>query len=294
MRIVLIGCVQSSEYFLNLLISHGYSPVGVVTKSDSAVNSDFVDLMPICEEFNIPCIHVSNANDAESAAFIRQCEPDLIYCFGWSQLIKRPVLEIPKIGSVGFHPAKLPNNRGRHPLIWVLALGLPETASSFFMMDEQADTGAIISQETVPIAYEDTASTLYDKILQVAGQQVLSFTRDFAHGTVRFHAQPNAGNAWRKRSVQDGKIDWRMSGRAIYNLVRALTRPYPGAFFTKDGNPVSVWKVEELPMDGVENIECGKVLSVKSSSDFYVKAYDAVIHILECTPVILEEGEYLL
>ncbi len=294
MKILLIGCVQSSAHFLCRLISAGKAPVGVITKSTSSFHSDFVDLGPVSKAAGIPYIHVANVNDKDSVAFIRQCAPDVIYCFGWSQLIKRTVLSIPPKGCVGFHPAALPENRGRHPLIWALALGLSETASSFFLMDEAADTGALISQERVPITYEDDAKTLYDKVLLTAGEQVLRFTNAFETNTVLPLPQTEKGNTWRKRGVLDGQIDWRMSSRAIYNLVRALTRPYPGAHFLKDGQMIKVWKVEETGMEGPENIECGKILSVQSPTDFYVKVYGSVLHVLECEPVSLEKGDYLL
>lgn len=294
MRIVLIGCVKSSDYFLRQMIIHSYIPVGVVTKCESAFNSDFVNLAPLCEESGIPCIQVTDVNADSSANFIKECRPDIIYCFGWSQLVKTAILSIPPLGAVGFHPAKLPQNRGRHPLIWALALGLTETASTFFMMDESADTGDIISQELIPISYEDDASTLYDKVLQVAGKQIISFTKAFELGSVTVVPQTTEGNSWRRRGFQDGKIDWRMSSKAIYNLVRALTKPYPGAHFCKDGAMVKVWKVQELDADHLENIECGKVLSVESNTGFCVKTSDSAIRVVACDPVSLKEGEYLL
>lgn len=293
MRIVLIGCVKSSAYFLNLLIANRREPVGVVTKERSEVNADYEDLAPICEKHSIPYFYAAHLDDVRSLARIRSWEPDLIYCFGWSQLLKRPVLEIPQIGAVGFHPAALPYNRGRHPLIWALALGLSETASTFFMMDEKADAGGIISQKTIPISTSDDAASLYQKVLYTAGEQVLSFTEEFESGTVRLTPQ-GEGNTWRKRGVHDGEIDWRMSGEAIYNLVRALTRPYVGAHFTKDGRQIKVWRTEIVRRPGIENLEYGKVLSVKSRTDFLVKAYDTAIHILDCDPIELREGDYLL
>lgn len=293
MRILFIGCVQSSAYFLEQMLAHHDKPIGVITKQSSNFNSDFVDLAPICQRWEIPCFYASNINDEDSLAFIAQCRPDLIYCFGWSQLLKSPILKIPPKGVVGFHPAMLPNNRGRHPLIWALALGLSETASSFFLMDENADTGAVISQEKIPILYEDNAESLYKKVLQAAAEQILTFTRAFETDTIQVHPQTAAGNAWRKRTIVDGQIDWRMSSRAIYNLVRALSEPYPGAHFMKSGNMVKVWRTEEVEMEGVENLEPGKVLRVVSPTEFFVKTYASVIHVLECDSVELAEGEYL-
>lgn len=293
MRIVLIGCVQSSEYFLNKLISGGYPPAGVVTRAQSDFHSDFVDLAHICALHGIPCLHVTDANSNDSLNFIQHCKPDIIYCFGWSQLLAAHIYKIPRLGTVGFHPAKLPDNRGRHPLIWAIALGLTETASTFFMIDGQADTGGIITQETIPISYTDDAASLYGKVLQTAGEQVLLFTKAFDNGTVKIRPQGKAGNYWRKREIQDGRIDWRMSSRAIYNLVRALTKPYPGAYFEQNGEMIRVWAVEEVEVDGVKNIECGKVISVRSSTDFCVKAYDSVVHVTKSDPVLLREEEYL-
>lgn len=81
-------------------------------------------------------IYSIDINDNSSVKFIRECNPDIIYCFGWSQLIKSEILNIPKLGVIGNHPAELPKNRGRHPIIWALALGLKQTASTFFIMNE--------------------------------------------------------------------------------------------------------------------------------------------------------------
>ena len=164
MRIIFIGCVKSSAILLKELVNSKADIVAVITKSTSFVNADFEDLSLICEENNIEYKYVNNINDSDSIKFIKDKQPDIIYCFGWSQIIKKEILQIPTKGVVGFHPTKLPHNRGRHPIIWAIALGLEETASTFFMMDEGADTGAIISQEPIKIAYEDDAQNVYDKI----------------------------------------------------------------------------------------------------------------------------------
>ncbi len=295
-RILFIGCVKSTAYILKEMIRADFVPVGVVTKSSSKYNSDFEDLTPICKENNIPCFYVNNINDKDSIEYIKSCNPDLIYCFGWSQLLKKEVLSIPPLGCVGFHPAKIPFNKGRHPIIWALVLGLKETASSFFMMDEKADNGSIISQEKIIITTNDTALTLYDKILAVASKQVIAFTKDFENNSIKLIPQDkNVGNNWRKRSAKDGLIDWRMSCEAINNLVRALTKPYPGAEFIVNNECKKVWKAEVIKDINCElqNIESGKVLKVVSSTDFYVKAYDGIIHIVNCEPIELNEGDYL-
>ncbi len=294
MRVLFVGCVESSFIELKLLLENGRNIVGIVTKESSAFNSDFVDLKPLADKYGIACRYVENINDVESVAFIKQCCPDVIYCFGWSQLIKKEVLLIPPMGVIGTHPAELPYNRGRHPIIWALALGLERTASTFFIMDESADTGDIISQRVIEIDYLDDARTLYDKVTKAECEQIMEFTAALESGSCMRRKQELAeGNVWRKRSEDDGMIDWRMSGRAIYNLVRALSHPYVGAQFLYKDKVYKIWRVEEIQDDRYKNIEPGKIVKAASETDYYVKAYDELIHVMEGDKLPAKEGEYL-
>ncbi len=293
-KTLFIGCVESSYVLLECLLKNGYFVAGVVTMERSDSNSDFKSLAPLAAEYGIACFCTKNVNDAETMDFIKSINPEIIYCFGWSRLIGKELLAIPKHGVIGFHPAELPFNRGRHPLIWALVLGLERTASSFFVMDEGADTGDIISQEPILIDYEDDARTLYDKVLETAKGQVLEFTELFSRDAVRRVPQSmEGGNSWRKRGKPDGQIDWRMSCAGIRNLVRALTHPYVGAHFMCGDREVRVWRCEIEPSPAHRNIEPGKVLHVNSSKDYFIKAYDGMVHVLDSDAVSLKEGEYL-
>ena len=268
--------------------------MGVITKKESKFNADFTDVTPLCKEYNIDYLCVENINDSKSIEFIHKCSPEIMYCFGWSQLIKDEVLKSIPYGGVGFHPAQLPNNRGRHPIIWALVLGLEKTASTFFMMDGTADTGDIVAQKMVDIAYEDDARTLYDKIMKTAEQQVVELWIQFENDTVvRIEQEKKGGNTWRKRGIKDGEIDWRMASRSIYNLVRGLTKPYVGAHFIFDNREIKVWKVQEIISDSFKNIEPGKVISKSKEGYIDVKAGENIIRILECEDIEIEVGEYL-
>ena len=294
MRILFIGCVKSSEIFLNKLIEINANIVGVVTKSESKFNADFVDLGEICRKQKIDYLYVHNINDCISKEYIKEKNADLILCLGWSQILDEDILGLPKLGCVGFHPAQLPFNRGRHPLIWALALGLERTASTLFLMDATADTGKIISQKYVEIDYTDDASSLYDKVMKIAANQLVDVMRGFENSTLNIVSQSvEEGNAWRKRGKEDGKIDWRMSSRSIYNLVRALTKPYVGAHFTYQDKEYKVWKAREIFEEGYENIEPGKIIKVISDYDFVIKTGDYLIEVLECDNIQLKSGEYL-
>ena len=209
--------------------------------------------------------------------------------------MKEELIRLFPAGAVGFHPAKLPDNRGRHPLIWALALGLKETASTFFMLNAGADEGDIVSQRKVEIAYEDDARTLYDKVMDIAVKQEIELVERLESGNVvRVKQNANAGNFWRKRGKEDGRIDWRMSSRAIYNLVRSLTRPYVGAHFVHHGTEWKVWKAQELDVKDVENIEPGKALALNDDGTVDVKAGDGAVRLVEFDRPKISEGDYLL
>lgn len=281
LRALFIGCVESSEIFLKTLLEDDVEIAGVITKKESKLNSDFVDLSATVDRYGIPCLYVENINDSKAFEFVRELGPDIGFCLGWSQLLNRNLLDMFPQGVVGFHPAALPSNRGRHPLIWALALGLEETASSFFILEEGADTGRVVSQERVEILYEDNARILYDKVMDIAVVQLKKLWNDICSGSV--HAVSNGGqegNAWRKRGKDDGKIDWRMPGRGIYNLARALSEPYAGAHFEYGGIEYKVWETREIADAGYENIEPGKILNVREGRYFTVKTGNGLIEVL--------------
>ena len=297
MKIGFIGCVQSSYMALNTLLSMkptGVDVVAVITKKESKYNSDYVNLSPICKENNIPVYFDDAQNQERSIEFMKGHDPDVIFCFGWSYLLNQEFLTLPKLGVIGFHPAKLPKNRGRHPIIWALALGLKETASTFFKMDKGADSGPILSQVNINIDFTDDAGSLYKKIISTGGQQIINFTEQLYNGTAEFKSQDNSNaNVWRKRSRQDGMIDWRMSAESIYNLIRALAKPYPGAEFIYKENILQVWNSRICDEKVPSNIEPGYIFAIERNDVLVKCADDSALWILDVGIGTLKVGEYL-
>ncbi len=293
MKVLFIGCVEFSQSSLEKLIEIGANIVGVITKEKSKFNSDFVDLSDCCKSRHIPYFYSNDVNSTETLNWVKKVNPDIVYCFGWSSLLGSEFLSLPPKGVVGYHPASLPNNRGRHPIIWALVLGLTETASTFFMMDEGADSGDIISQEIVKITNDDDARTLYDKLVQVSLKQISLFHRTLIEGTASFKKQDHTrATYWRKRTKDDGRIDFRMTSVAIYNLTRALTRPYVGAHILYGKDEIKVWRVRPEKA-GMPNLEPGKVLSVKNR-EIVIKTFDGAIRLLDHEFVELPKvGEYV-
>ena len=294
MKIAFIGCVALSRAVLGRIIGlPGVEIVGVASRRASAVNADFAPLDGLAEKAAAPIFYTDDKPQAELAAWLRERRPDVIYCIGWSSLLGRDVLDVAPLGVLGFHPSALPDNRGRHPLIWALALGLDQTASTFFMMDEGADTGDIVDQVPVGITPDDDAASLYDKVTEVALTQIDRITEALRRGQLQRRPQPTgSGNAWRKRGKADGQIDWRMSARSIHNLVRALTRPYVGAHCLHRGQEIKIWRTR--PLDGAaKSLEPGKVLGCEDGS-LVVKCGEGSIQVMQHEFALLPEtGSYL-
>lgn len=299
MKYAYIGNVKFSYDILKYLIEKGFKPCLVITQKNKGINADYFDLEPLCVSNEIEIIKVDEINTIDIMKKLKNLDLDYIFCFGWSKLLKKEILESAKFGVIGYHPAALPKNRGRHPIIWALFLGLKETASTFFFMDEGADTGDILSQEIVSINYEDTALTLYNKLSNTSLRQVDNFLHDLQIRKYNRSPQDKTnGNSWRKRLKIDGQIDWRMTSEAIYNLVRALTRPYVGAHFVYQEMEIKVWraKVVNDQYKDISNLEPGKILNIDvSKNTFDVKTYDGVIRILEHDLGSVESlGDYLI
>lgn len=291
---VVIGTVDFTLRMLEVVHHSAAEVVGVVTSCDESINSDYVDLEPFCESQQIPVLKTDDINDRSTVAWVAKKAPDVIFCLGWSRLLQAPIINIPRFGVIGYHPAALPKNRGRHPIIWALALGLTETASTFFAICEGADTGDIVSQKRVLIHAEDDASSLYVKLSDVAAEQLLGLIEGLQLGVInRIPQDLEAGNSWRKRTAADGAIDWRMSAHSIHNLVRALSPPYVGAHFDYRGMEIKVWRSRVGIDAGDVNSEPGKVLEVTDSC-LRVKCGCGTIDLISIMPCVdISEGEYL-
>lgn len=285
MRIIFIGCSKSSEALLRKCLDLKFNIVGVCTK-ETSWNSDFCNLKKKFSNINIPFLYSQNINSKESVNWIKNKNPDLIFCFGWSQLLKKKILKLARIGSVGFHPSKLPQNKGRHPIIWTIALGLKTTASTFFLIqNEKVDTGKIISQKRIVIKKNETSSSLYEKLIITAKKQLVNvidfFEKKKNKKKNRYSFKNKNENFWRKRNISDGKIDWRMSASAIDRLVKSLYYPYNYAHFCYNNKIIKVKDCKVISnknKNSNSNLEPGKILIVKKNS-FDIKCGEGVIRI---------------
>lgn len=293
MKIVLLGTVEFSQRMLDKLLDMGTPIAGIITSTAGHSYSDFADLTRRASQEEIPLIRVDDANDSTTLSWLSSLEPDYVFCFGWSQLLRAKFLSIPRRGTIGYHPAALPENRGRHPIIWAIVLGLKETASTFFMINEGVDSGPIISQEKVPISQREDAASLYGKLVTVAERQLEQFMPLLEKNLLNLVEQDILrSSSWRKRSERDGEIDWRMAASTIDRTVRGLAKPYVGAHFLYQGNLIKLWRCS-VEGEAPRNAEPGKILDIKNDKIF-VKAGVGAVWLEHIEPEIFpERGTYL-
>jgi methionyl-tRNA formyltransferase len=207
-------------------------------------------------------IETADVNSLETIAAMREVDPDLIFVVGWSQLVMDEFIGLPRHGVFGMHPTLLPRHRGRAAIPWAILSGLAKTGVTLFQIaDGTADSGPIVGQVEVPIADDETATTLYERITAAHLELVREYVPKLLDGTAeRLPQDTRRASSWPKRTPADGIIDWETRAPYLYDWVRAQTRPYPGAFTFLGDDKLVVWRAR--PVDLQEEAPAGTVVSL--------------------------------
>jgi len=243
--IVLVGCVTEGFRSLEHLLGRGERILCIFTLRDdlAARTSGAMRFDEVAERHGVPLVKVRNINDPEPVERIRALAPDLVAVIGWTQLVKAEILRIPRHGCIGFHASLLPEYRGRAPINWALINGETRTGNTMMLLEEGVDDGDILAQREIPIGFDDTCATLYEKVAETEFEmldEVLPLMREGR--APRRKQDPSKVTVMPKRRPEDGLIDWKRPARRLHDWVRALTHPYPGAFSHLGGRKVFVWK----------------------------------------------------
>ena len=208
-------------------------------------------------------VETADVNDPATVEHLRDLRPDMTFVVGWSQLLRRPVLEIPPHGTFGMHPTLLPRHRGRAPIPWTILMGLAKTGVTLFeITDDTADSGPIVDQLELSIAADEDAGRLYEKLAEAHVEVVRRSVPLLLAGTAPRRPQdPRRASSWPKRTPADGLIDWDTRPAALDLWVRAQTRPYPGAFTFLGETKVVVWRGR--PVEAPASAPGGTVLEAR-------------------------------
>ncbi len=287
MKVALVGSVIFSRRMLDVLLGEAPGEIDTVAvfgipPEHSGRISDYADLGPAAAQAGVAYFPFRKINSDTVLGTFAELEPDYTFVFGLSQLLSPQLLAL--AGQViGTHPALLPDGRGRAALPWSIILGWAKSGISFFGLTEGIDDGLIYEQEEWPITSTDDAESLYEKMCEAGQEGLRRLLSNIASGTLVGSPQgkPQIGPL-AKRTPENGKIDWHMTAGDIDRLIRATTRPYPGAFtLVGTGYPtgkVILWKSAGVA-DGAQ-AEPGTVLRA-GPGEVAVMALDGAVRVRE-------------
>ncbi len=213
----------------------------------------------LAKRHDIPVFTPENVKEEKWVNIVRNFQPDVIFSFYYRKMIPKSMLEIPRTGAFNLHGSLLPQYRGRCPVNWVIIAGEPKTGVTLHYMVEKPDAGDIVAQKEVPIDFNDDVLSVYRKLVLASGELMRDILPKIKDGTFARYAQTGSSSYFGGRKPEDGLIDWSKDAVAIYNLTRAVTHPYPGAFTYINGKRLFIWKA--YPAQSALRAPAGAVIS---------------------------------
>lgn len=289
-RVAVVGCKHTTlELILGLERQH-FTVDHVITippdKGEEQKVAGYMDLRPDLQAKGIPftLAHKYSMKSEQDQQTMLALHLDLLLVMGWQRLIPDWFLERLSIGALGMHGSSrpLPHGRGRSPMNWSLIQGKDTFYTHLFRYHAGVDDGDIVAVKTFDITPFDNCLTLHYKNTLSMIELVTRSLPALVAGTAAFTAQPTEGATYYpKRSAEDGLIYWTDSTQEIYNLIRAVTQPFPGAFGYLDDDParlVRIWRA--IPFDtrlGWPEATPGEIVAVFVTGDFVVRTGDGTL-----------------
>jgi UDP-4-amino-4-deoxy-L-arabinose formyltransferase/UDP-glucuronic acid dehydrogenase (UDP-4-keto-hexauronic acid decarboxylating) len=239
-----MGCVG-----IEALTAHGFEIGAVFTHAD-AENEQiwFRSVAEIAARHGFPVIAPDDVNHPLWLEKIRALDPDFLFSFYYRKLLSKDLLAIPRHASFNLHGSLLPKYRGCAPANWAILNGETETGITLHHMTPRPDAGDIVAQKRIPITPMDDARALNLK-LAAAARPLLDecLPQILAGNAPRIPQNEAQASYFGRRSAKDGEVDWNQSATQIANLVRAVTRPYPGAFTQARTAQFRIWEAAAQP-----------------------------------------------
>jgi methionyl-tRNA formyltransferase len=297
MKVALIGSVSSSWFALDALIRGGVEITAVLGVDESQADkiSDYRPLRSLATDSGIPFRSFVKVSEPAVEEFLRAHVPDMIWVIGLSQLVPESLIKIAPHGSVGFHPTMLPEGRGRAPVAWTILKGARAAVNLFFLTDEP-DAGDIIVQREVLVLPVDYSEDLIHRTNLVLRDVILELAPLIKSGKIPRTAQDHSkATYYPKRTPSNGLIDWSASTDAIYRLLRASGRPYPGAFTWCKGRKLIVWRGKPAEPEKVShNAQPGRILAIDKDGNILVATGDGGVWMTEVQLEGIDEPQRLL
>ncbi len=243
LRILFMGSPDFAAIALQTL-HQKFNVIGVVTQPDRRGGRGKKLISPpvkiLADELEVSMIQPHRVRDDEAMDAIRRFAPDLIVVAAYGQILRPNLLELPRYGCINIHGSLLPRWRGAAPIQAAILAGDAEAGITIMLMDEGIDTGDMLSKRAIPIAADDTAGTLFNKLAPLGAELLVETLPKYLSGEIKSQPQPEEGATYAKMLKKaDGKLDFSQSAVKLEQQVRAFS-PWPGTFFEWNGGPLKV------------------------------------------------------
>ena len=273
------------------ILESEFEVVAVITLEEKALSgrSGAVDYGKLVDRRSVPLHRLRSINEPASVELLRSLQPDVLFVIGWSQILSREVLSIPRIGTIGAHASWLPHNRGSAPVNWGIIKGEAVAGNTLIWLSDKVDEGRIIDQVEFPITVYDTCHTIYEKVAESNEGMIMRALEKLASGEPLGRIQEHTDEPLLPhRRPADGLVDWAERSKKVYDFVRALTRPYPGAISYLEGQRYLIWEAALLPTPACGDGPVGEVAGPCYSP--LAEACGQVVH-CGCGAILLLEVE---
>ena len=264
-RILFFGYSEVGYECLALLLERGDNVVALITHEDNPHEKIWFKTPAVAaREKGVPIFTPEKVNTPEWIERIAALKPDLILSVYYRNMISSKILPLAPLGAFNLHGSLLPKYRGRAPINWAVLHGEPRLGMTLHRMVKSADAGAIVDQEGVAIGPRDTAEQAFRKVLPCARRVLARQIDALLAGTAKETPQDESqATYFGGRKPDDGRIAWSQTSAQIFNLIRAVTDPYPGAFTGVGPARLMVWWAEtDSPAARGKRGRPGEVLAV--------------------------------
>ncbi len=285
MRAVVFAYHNVGARALRTLLAGGMQIELVLTHPDDPGETIwFESVAAVAAEHGIPVALVDLSVPPELQARVAAIHPDYLFSFYFRRMLPPALLATARIAALNMHGSLLPKYRGRVPVNWAVLHGERETGATLHVMEAKPDAGDIVAQQAVPILPDDTAKDVFDKVTVAAEIALWSVLPQLMRGQLPRRPNPLAqGSYFGGRKPEDGRLDWTRPAAELYNLIRAVAPPYPGAFFESGGRRLVVARARLARPEIAALLpeSCGLGLHAAAGKLLARAGDGGVIHILE-------------
>ena len=285
MRAVVFAYHNVGARALRTLLAGGMQVELVLTHPDDPGETIwFESVAAVAAEHGIPVALVDLSVPPELQARVAAIHPDYLFSFYFRRMLPPALLATARIAALNMHGSLLPKYRGRVPVNWAVLHGERETGATLHVMEAKPDAGDIVAQQAVPILPDDTAKDVFDKVTVAAEIALWSVLPQLMRGQLPRRPNPLAqGSYFGGRKPEDGRLDWTRPAAELYNLIRAVAPPYPGAFFESGGRRLVVARARlaRPEIAALLSESCGLGLHAAAGKLLARAGDGGVIHILE-------------